>query len=84
MRVLEKNSGTINDKTGNYRRVTGTIDDGKKRTRYKKKNHSEVAVSGSLPPSTRNNYRRRFGPRLLHGPCLEKQAYLATAAMTDF
>jgi hypothetical protein len=30
MQAAEKNPGTIDDKTGNYRRALGTIDDGKK------------------------------------------------------
>ena len=55
--------GTIDDKTGNYRRTLGTIADGKTRTKYRKKEH-EIAAAGPLPGPTRNDYGRRFGPRL--------------------
>ena len=73
-----KEVGTIDDKTGNYRRAPGTIDDSKKTHETKGKFTQKQRLRGHCRAPTWNNYRRRFGPRLWAPPLLEKRACLAT------
>ena len=51
-----KGAGTIDDKTGNYRRAPGTIDDGKKTHETQEKTHPKLRQQGHFRTSTRNDY----------------------------
>ena len=49
-------TGTIDDKTGNYRRAPGTIDSGKKTHKRQEKTHPKLRQQGHCRTSTMNNY----------------------------
>ncbi|MGK5008923.1 hypothetical protein [Janthinobacterium sp. MDB2-8] len=69
--------GTIDDKTGNYRRAPGTIDDGKKTHETKGKTHPKLRQQGDCRTSTRNDYSDALVRAYVAPSSLGKTGFLA-------
>lgn len=74
---LNNGAGTIDDKTGNYRRAPGTIDDGKKTHETQEKTHPKLPQQGDCWTSTRNDYGDASVLAYLAPSSLRKTGFLA-------